>query len=80
MVAIPKKNGKLCICVDLKHSYEAVVKEVYLLLKVDEPLAQTSGATIFSTLDTNSDFLVNPTQGRVPSTNYLYYAIWTVLV
>ena len=33
MVAIPKKNGKLCICVDLKHSYEAVVKEVHLLLK-----------------------------------------------
>ena len=26
MVAIPKKNGKLCICVDLKHLNEAVLR------------------------------------------------------
>ena len=61
MVALPKKNGKLHICVELKHSYEAVVKEVHLLPIVDETLAQLLDATIFSTLDTNSDFLVNPT-------------------
>ena len=29
MVAIPKKNGKLCICVDLKHLNEAVLREVH---------------------------------------------------
>ena len=66
MVAIPKKNGKLCICVDLKHSYEAVVKEVHLLLKVDETLAQLSGATIFSTLDTNNDFFGKSYSGKSP--------------
>ena len=56
MVAIPKKNGKLCICVDLKHLNEAVLREVHPLPKVDETLAQLSGATIFSTLDANSGF------------------------
>ena len=56
MVAIPKKNGKLRICVDLKHLNEAVLKEVHPLPKVDETLAQLSGATIFSTLDANSGF------------------------
>ena len=27
MVAIPKKNGKLCICVDSKHLNKAVLRE-----------------------------------------------------
>ena len=56
MVAIRKKNGKLRICVDLKHLNEAVLREVHPLPKVDETLAQLSGATIFSTLDANSGF------------------------
>ena len=56
MVAVPKKNGKLRICVDLKHLNEAVQREVHPLPKVDETLAQLSGATIFSKLDANSGF------------------------
>ena len=56
MVAIPKKNGKLRICVDLKHLNEAVLREVHPLPKVDETLAQLSDATFFSTLDANSGF------------------------
>ena len=56
MVAIAKKNGKLRICVDLKHLNEAVQREVHPLPKVDETLAQLSGATIFSKLDANSGF------------------------
>ena len=62
MVAISKKNGKLHICVDLKHLNEAVLREVHPLPKVDETLAQLSGATIFSTLDANSGFLASTTQ------------------
>ena len=38
MVAIPKKNGKLRICMDLKHLNEAVQREVHPLPKVDETL------------------------------------------
>ena len=56
MVAIPKKNGKLRICVYLKNLNEAVQREAYPLPKVDEMLAQLSGATIFSKLDANSGF------------------------
>ena len=56
MVAVPKKNGNLRICVDLKHLNEAVQREVHPLPKVNETLAQLSGATIFSKLDANSGF------------------------
>ena len=56
MVAIPKKNGKLRICVDLKNLNEAVQREVYPLPKVNETFTQLSGATIFSKLDANSGF------------------------
>ena len=56
MVAVPKKNGKLQIRVDLKHLNEAVQREVHPLPKVNETLAQLSGATIFSKLDANSGF------------------------
>ena len=56
MVAVPKKNGSLRICVDLKHLNEAVHREVHPLPKVNETLAQLSGVTIFSKLDANSRF------------------------
>ena len=56
MVAVPKKNGKLRICVDLKHLNKAVQREVHPLPKVNETLTQLSGATIFSKLDANSGF------------------------
>ena len=60
MVTIPKKNGKLRICVDLKRLNEAVV---HSLPKVDETLAQLFGAIIFSKLDTYQQWiLADPTQ------------------
>ena len=39
MVVVPKKNGKVRICVDLKHLDESVLREVHPLPKVDETLA-----------------------------------------
>lgn len=56
MVVVPKKNGKVRICVDLKHLNENVLREVHPLPKVDETLAQLSGAKVFSKLDANSGF------------------------
>ena len=56
MVAIPKKNGSVCICVDLKRLNKGVQREVHPLPKVDETLAQLTGVKIFSKLDTNSGF------------------------
>ena len=57
MVAIPKKKSDdIRICVDLKPLNKSVMREVHPLLKVDETLAQLSGAKIFSKLDANSGF------------------------
>ena len=56
MVAILKKNGSVRICVDLKQLNKGVQREVHPLPKVDETLAQLTGATVFSKLDANSGF------------------------
>ena len=56
MVVVPKKEGAIRICVDLKPLNENVLREVHPLPKVDETLAQLSGATVFSKLDANGVF------------------------
>lgn len=54
MVVGPKKDNKVRICVDLKKLNENVMREVHPLPKVDETLAQLSGARVFSKLDCQS--------------------------
>ena len=56
MVVIPKKNGKVRICVDLKPLNHSILREVHPLPKVEETLAQLSGAKIFSKLDAKSGY------------------------
>ena len=56
MVVVPKSNGTVRICVDLKPLNEDVLREAHPIPKVDEILAQLAGATIFSKLDANSGF------------------------
>ena len=56
MVVVPKPNGTIRICVDLKPLNESVLREVHPIPKVDETLAQLTGATVFSKLDANSGF------------------------
>ena len=56
MVVVPKKNGAVRICVDLKPLNVSVLREIHPLPKVDETLAQLTGAKMFSKLDTNSGF------------------------
>ena len=56
MVVVPKKSGEVRICVHLKELNESVLREVHPIPKVDETLAQLSGATLFSKLDANSGF------------------------
>ena len=46
--------SNLCICVDLKPLNQSVLRKVHPLPRVDETLAQLSGAKIFSKLDANS--------------------------
>ena len=56
MVVVPKPNGTVRICVDLKPLNESVMREVHPMPKVDVTLAQLNGAKVFSKLDTNSGF------------------------
>ena len=56
MVVVPKKNGDIRICVDLKPLNESVLREVHPLPKVDTTLAMLSGAKIFSKIDAKSGF------------------------
>ena len=56
MVVVPKKSGAIRICVDLKPLNESVLREVHPLPRVDETLAQLTGAKVFSKLDANSGF------------------------
>ena len=56
IMVVPKKAVAVRICVDLKALNECVQRETYPIPKVDETLAQLSGATIFSRIDANSGF------------------------
>ena len=56
MVVVKKKSGGVRICVDLKPLNKCVLRECYPLPRVDDTLAQLTGATIFSKLDANSGF------------------------
>ena len=56
MVPVPKRSGKVRICVDLKPLNQNVLREIHPIPKVDDILAQLSGAKIFSKLDANSGF------------------------
>ena len=53
---MPKKNGDLRICIDLKPLNEAVLRATHPLPKVDTTLALLLGAQVFSKLDANSGF------------------------
>ena len=48
MVVVPKKEGSVRICVDLKPLNQSVLREVHPIPKVDDTLAQLAGATVFS--------------------------------
>ena len=56
IVVVPKKGKTVRICVDLKPLNTSVLRETHPLPKVDDTLAQLTGAKVFSKLDANSSF------------------------
>ena len=56
MVVVPKNNGSVRICVDLKALNTSVMREIHPIPRVDEILAQMNGAAYFTKLDANSSF------------------------
>ena len=56
MVVVPKRDGSVRICIDFKMLNESVLREVHPIPKVDDTLAQLTGASVFSKIDANSGF------------------------
>ena len=56
MVVVPKKEGKVRICVDLTKLNLSVKRETNPLPKIDNLLAQINGSKRFSKVDANSGF------------------------
>ena len=56
MVVLPKSSKAVRICVELRPINESGLREPHPVPTVDETLAQLSGTTVFSKVDTNSGF------------------------
>ena len=56
IVPVPKKNGQVRICVDLKKLNEAVKRERYVLPSLDDIAPSLHGSEVFSKLDAASGF------------------------
>ncbi|GFN90308.1 Pol polyprotein [Plakobranchus ocellatus] len=56
MVPVPKANGDVRICVDLRKLNQAVQREKYIIPMFDYIIHQLRGSTIFSKLDAQSGF------------------------
>ena len=56
MVVVPKQDGAVRVCVDLKGLNENVLRETHPIPGVDDTLAQLTGAMVFSKVDANSGF------------------------
>ena len=55
-MVVPKKNGKVRICVDFTKLIACVRKECHILPSVEHILAQLDGSKVFSKPDANSGF------------------------
>ena len=56
MVVVPKKNGKLRVCLDPKDLNRAVMREHYPLPTIEEVSSKLAGAEIFTLLDVKHGF------------------------
>ena len=56
MVVVPKKSGKIRICVDYTHLNKFVCWENHFLPAVDETLAKLGSAKFLTKLDANCGF------------------------
>ena len=56
MAVVVKPNGKLRICIDPRDLNQAIRREYYQMTTIEEIVAHTPNAKIFSVLDANSGF------------------------
>ena len=56
LVIVPKKSGELRVCCDLREVNKAVIRERYVLPKVDDTLHSLRGSKYFAKIDAKSGF------------------------
>ena len=56
MLAVPKKNGKIRICIDPKDLNKAILRENYPFPTIEDIASRLHGAKVFSVLDPKNEF------------------------
>lgn len=56
LVIIPKKNGEIRTCVDMRMANQAIERERHTMPMVDDLIHTLNGATVFSKLDLRSGY------------------------
>ena len=56
LVVVPKTNGSVCLCLDMRRVHEAVICERHMIPKLDELLQDINAATVFSKTDLTSGY------------------------
>ena len=56
MLAVPKKNGKIRICLDPKDLNKAILRENYPIPTIEDIASRLHGAKVFSVLDAKNGF------------------------
>ena len=51
MVVVPKVNGDIRLCVDMRRANEAVIRERYAIPTIDDILTDLNQSQVFSKLD-----------------------------
>ena len=51
IVAVPKKDNKIRLCLDMRRANEAIIRERHIIPKVEDILTELHGAKYFSKLD-----------------------------
>ena len=56
MLAVPKKDGKIRICLDPKDLNKAILRENYPMPTIEEIATRLHGAKVFSVLEAKNGF------------------------
>ena len=51
LVVVPKKSGKVRLCIDMREANKAIQREKHVMPTIDDLIADLNGAQVFSTLD-----------------------------
>ena len=51
IVVVPKPNGKIRMCLDMRRANEAIIRERHVIPKIDDVLTELHGAKYFSKID-----------------------------